>query len=96
MTRKVKHAIQEIKDQFEAHNRDGRKFTVDLDEVTNGIFCHYTPDVNDSGFAVTTDLAIVHETTKSELRQIKSFCTGLGIKSRPGWEWDPEDGEADE
>ena len=85
---KIIKIIGKIDSLFKNFNRDSRKFSVDYDQTTGGIYCNYAPYSNDNGFAVSKDLLIIDETSQADLKRLKDWLDKNGINSRSGCEWD--------
>ena len=87
MAQNIEQIIQQIDDLFRNYNRDTRAFTVDYDEDTDGLYCHYTPYVNDMGYVVLDDFLFVCDTAKKDLQTLKDYLEKNKIRSRFGCEW---------
>ena len=85
---KIIKIIEKIDSLFKNFHRDSRRFSVDYDQTTGGIYCNYTPYPNDNGFAVSKDLLIIDETSQADLKRLKDWLDKNGIYSRSGCEWD--------
>ncbi len=83
----IHKVIQTIEKLFDSFNRDSIRFTVDYDDTSDGLYCHYTPYANDSGYAVTDDLLIVGDTSRTDLQLLQAFLKQNNISSRSGCEW---------
>lgn len=83
----IEEVIKQINDLFINYNRDTDSFTVDYDEQKDGLYCHYTPYINDEGYAVSDYLLYVYETSQENLQKLKNYLDGNKIKSRNGCEW---------
>ena len=88
--------IQQIDALFRNYNRDTRAFTVDYDEETDGLYCHYTPYVNDTGYVVLDDFLFVGDTAKKDLQALKEYLDKNKIRSRFGCEWSVDWGQNEE
>lgn len=88
--------IKQIDALFRNYNRSTRAFTVDYDEDTDGLYCYYTPHINDMGYVVLNDFLFVCETTEKDLRILKEYLDKNGIRSRIGYEWSVEWGCSEE
>lgn len=87
MEQNIEQIIQQIDDLFRNFNRDGHKFTVDYDEDKDGLYCHYTPYVNDVGYSVSDYLLYVCDTASKDLQTLKEYLEKNNIGSRIGCEW---------
>lgn len=83
----IQEIIQTIEDLFDNFNRDYTRFTVDYDDTTDGLYCHYTPHPNDCGHSVTDDLLVVGDTSRTDLQLLKEYLRKNSISSRSGCEW---------
>ena len=83
----IQNVIQTIDRLFKNYNMDTRRFTVDYDEQSDGLYCNYVPYVNDTGYAVTNDLLYVGETSQEDLQRLKNYLNENKIKSRYGYDW---------
>lgn len=96
MGKSIEQIIRQIDELFRNYNRDARAFTVDYDEETDGLYCYYTPQVNDTGYVVLDDFLVVCDTAKKDLQTLKEYLTKNNIRSRPGCEWSVDWGWSEE
>lgn len=83
----IKTVIKQINDLFLNYNRDTHSFTVDYDEKTDGLYCHYTPHANDDGYSVSDYLLHVCDTSQEDLQRLQDYLNENKIKSRSDCEW---------
>ena len=88
----IEQIIQQIDDLFRNYNRNARAFTVDYDEDTDGLYCYYTPHINDMGYVVLDDFLFVCDTAKKDLQTLKNYLDKNNIRSRLGYEWSVDRG----
>lgn len=83
----IKDIIKKIDDLFVKFNKDIHGFTVDYDDDQDALYCHYTPCVNDCGFAVSDYLLYIYDALQDDLKELKNYLDKNEIKSRYGCEW---------
>lgn len=88
MKKNIDDVINQIDALFTNYNRSTRQFTVDYDEAVDGLYCHYTPYINDCGYAVSDILLYIYEASQADLEQLKEYLDKQGICFRDGCEWD--------
>ena len=91
----IESVIKIIDDLFKNYNKDVCRFTVDYDDGTDGLYCHYTPYINSYGYSVSDDLLYVCDTSKDDLRRLKDYLDKNKIKSRYECEWSVDWGWAE-
>lgn len=69
----INAVIAEIDGLLRNYSGDTERFSIEYDEDTGGLYGKYTPWVNDPGFAVTDDLIIVDDASKSDLQKLRDY-----------------------
>lgn len=89
----IESVIQEIEELFQEHNYDKARFTVDYDPQEQGIYCFYTPFIDNKGFFVSDYLLYVDETSVEDLTKLRDYMTSKGLKPRAEAYWEPSWGK---
>lgn len=89
----IEKVINEIDALFVEHNYDAARFTVDYDANEDGLYCFYTPFIDNTGFYVSDYLVYVEETPVDDLYKLSEYLRSKGIKYRIGHGWDPSWGK---
>ena len=89
----IENVIQEIDALFQEHNYDKARFTVDYDPQEEGIYCFYTPFIDNKGFFVSDYLLYVDETSVEDLEKLRAYMVSRGIKCRAEAYWEPSWGK---
>ena len=84
----IEKVISEIDALFVEHNYDAARFTVDYDANEDGLYCYYTPFIDNTGFYVSDYLVYVEDTSVADLNKLSEYLRSKGIKYRIGHGWD--------
>lgn len=95
MCKDINAVIAEIERLLQNYSGDTERFSVEFDETTGGLYGKYTPWVNDPGFAVTDDLLIVWDTSRSDLQKVRDFLREKWLNTS-FVDWDVDDGCRDD
>ena len=91
----MERVYAEIEELFKEHDYDTVRFSVDYDEREDGLYCHFTPYINEKGITVSDYLLYVEDTPVKDLEALKEFLKTKRIRSRIGCDWDPSWGKAE-
>ena len=78
----IEKVISEIDALFVEHNYDAARFTVDYDANEDGLYCYYTPFIDNTGFYVSDYLVYVEDTSVADLNKLSEYLRSKGIKYR--------------